>query len=110
MNICDVFNKYLRASAASAIHASHCPTEGDDIEKLLAELSVFGDPKLIKMDTGWWCFIDAVGATRGTRLTVSSANHHNRPAHAISECLDRVKASGLPFRTDNMETPSQCGI
>jgi hypothetical protein len=98
LNIAHLFNRLILACAASKKNSPICDENSDNIENLLAQLNEFGDPKLIKMDTGWWCFIEAPGAVSGTRLNVSSANQHTHPAQAIAECLDRAQASGLPQR------------
>jgi len=66
------------------------------MDDLLAALSLYGNPKLIKMETGWWCFIESADQDVGAKLTIGSEIRHTHPAHAISECLQRVEASGLP--------------
>lgn len=98
MKIAYLFNRLTRVGACAKENPSDSPRDSEGIDSLLAQLSVFGDPKLIKMDTGWWCFIEVTGASPGTRLTVSSANEHTQPASAVAECLQRVQDSGLSHR------------
>lgn len=106
MKISHLFNRLTRVSACAEENPIARTRDSDSIDSLLAQLSVFGDPKLIKMDTGWWCFIEVTGAIAGTRLTVSSANHHTGPASAVAECLQRVQDSGLPHRAQaSIEKP-----
>lgn len=80
--------------------AVQTPACDDPLEKttdaLLAELSQYGNPKLIKMDTGWWCFIESADVGVGAKLTIGSEIRHTHPVHAVSECLKRVEVSGLP--------------
>jgi len=67
-------------------------------EEMLVELSMYGNPKLIRMHSGWWCFIEAFSSDVGSQLTIGSEINHRQPSTAISECLDRVQASGLEKR------------
>ena len=76
-------------------HSVDCERTADD---MLVELSMYGNPKLIRMRSGWWCFIEAFGSDVGSQLTIGSEINHWQPSHAVSECLDRVQASGLQKR------------
>lgn len=68
------------------------------VDDMLVELSLYGNPKLIHMQSGWWCFIEVFGDNVGAQLTIGSEINHRQPSSAISECLDRVQASGLKKR------------
>ena len=75
-------------------------------DELLAELSLYGRPKLLLMNTGWWCFIEATDDTAGAKLTIGSEICHGQPSSAISECLERVEVSGLPKQPVPNTTPT----
>jgi hypothetical protein len=105
MNIANIIHnftwRYLKTIHRHEIHSE----QGKTTDDLLAELSQYGHPKLLQMDTGWWCFIEATDATAGAKLTIGSEIRHTHPARAISECLQRVEASGLPKHPTPDTTP-----
>ena len=96
MNITTIIHNFMwRRSETMRLDDSSANHE-KSIDDLLAELSRYGHPKLLQMDTGWWCFIEATDGTAGAKLTIGSEIRHVHPAHAVSECLQRVEVSGLP--------------
>jgi hypothetical protein len=96
MNIIDIIHN-LRWCCKGTMPTQACDHNLENTtDALLAELTQYGNPKLLKMDTGWWCFIESADVKAGAKLTIGSEIRHTHPAHAVSECLKRVEVSGLP--------------
>lgn len=88
--------RHLKSSDVNSnLETDHSVAFKSTAEEMLVELSMYGNPKLIRMHSGWWCFIEAFGSNAGSQLTIGSEINHRQPINAISECLDRVQASGL---------------
>jgi hypothetical protein len=99
MNIFNIFRNSTRRAAQNRAPG----TFGHDFEKSmgnhLEELSLYGNPRLAKLETGWWCYLEASDAGSGVKLSIGSEIRHVHPADAIAECLQRVRASGRPQLT-----------
>lgn len=67
-------------------------------DEVLVELSMYGNPKLLKTPSGWWCFIEVFDANVGSKRTIESEIFHRQPGNAISECLERTQTSGIQKR------------
>jgi hypothetical protein len=91
----NIIRHLKRSDVNSNLETDHSVAIKSTAEEMLLELSLYGNPKLIRMQSGWWCFIEAFGSDVGSQLTVGSEINHRQPSNAISECLDRVQASGL---------------
>ena len=96
MNIMDIIHNFTWQYSAMKHRHENCAEQDKTSDDLLVELSQYGHPKLLQMDSGWWCFIEATDVAAGVKLTIGSEIRHMYPAHAISECLQRVEVSGLP--------------
>jgi hypothetical protein len=95
----NIFNIFWNSKRRNSQQIS--PTMmGNDIEKsmenLLEELSCYGNPRLAKLDSGWWCYMQASDAVHGVKLNIGSEIRHTHPKAAIAECLQKVRASGSP--------------
>lgn len=94
----NIIRHFKPSEVNSNLETGHRVAFKSTAEEMLMELSVYGNPKLIRMQSGWWCFIEAFGSNAGSQLTIGSEINHTHPSNAISECLDRVQASGLQKR------------
>jgi hypothetical protein len=97
-----IFKNIIRHLNLSHINSNlethHSVAIKSTAEEMLVELSMYGNPKLIRMHSGWWCFIEAFVSDVGSQLTIGSEINHRQPSTAISQCLDRVQATGLQKR------------
>lgn len=96
MKIASIIHNFIWPKPAPFKPRGQNTIQTRSIEELLAELSFYGRPKLLQTETGWWCFIDATDDSAGAKLTIGSELFHSHPVEAISVCLQRVEASGLP--------------
>lgn len=101
MKIITIINNFLCRSTDSPLRDDRSAMPRKTTDDLLLELSQYGDPKLLKTDRGWWCFIENVNSAAGARLTIESEIRHHHHGDAISECLERAQASGLLKRPNS---------
>jgi hypothetical protein len=95
MKIITIIHNFIWSKPVPFDHQNRNTSHGRSIEKLLVELSLYGRTKLLQMDTGWWCFIEATDATAGARLVIGSEINHTHPSDAIAECFHSVEGSGF---------------
>lgn len=63
-----------------------------ELDQALEMLCHWGRPKLFRMHSGWYCFVDIGLNAQGTLVTVDSSAHHESPTSAALECLERARA------------------
>lgn len=74
-------------------HASNSSLiEELELDQALEVLCQWGRPKLFRMPSGWYCFVDIGVDAQGTLVTVDSDTHHESPTLAARECLKRARA------------------
>jgi hypothetical protein len=71
--------------------ASNSSSEVLDLDQALAELCQWGRPKLFRLPSGWYCFVDIGLNPKGAQITIDSNAFHNSPTLAARECLARAR-------------------
>lgn len=93
-----IIDKLSFSNAHLKLKPEHFTNTKRTADEMLVELSMYGNPKLLKTQSGWWCFIEVFDANIGSKHSIESELLHRQPGNAVSECLDRVQASGLKKR------------
>lgn len=58
---------------------------------MLQELGKYGQPHLIKMESGkWWSYINVFVPMDGMKVRVDSESNHSTPDSAVQECAARL--------------------
>ncbi len=60
------------------------------LEQLLGSLAAYGNPRIARLDSGWFCKVDMSVLPAGASFEVSSEFGHDSPMAAAIECEDRV--------------------
>jgi hypothetical protein len=66
-------------------------SEALDLDQALTELCQWGRPKLFRLPSGWYCFVDIGLNPKGTLITLDSSAFHASPTLAACECLARAR-------------------
>lgn len=69
------------------------PKVDKSLESKLDWLCGFGEPRLGRLDTGWYARVDMRVSVRGSAYEVRSEFGHATATSAIDECIERVKAT-----------------
>jgi hypothetical protein len=80
------FNKLLNRQASNI-----SSSEVHDLDQALTVLCHWGRPKLFRMPSGWYCFVDVGLNPEGTLITIDSNAFHASPTLAARECLARAR-------------------
>jgi hypothetical protein len=62
-----------------------------ELDQALTVLCHWGRPKLFRLPSGWYCFVDIGLDAKGTQITVDSNTSHASPTLAALECLARAQ-------------------
>lgn len=71
--------------------------EAMDLERVLCALARFGEPTMMKMDRGWWCFMKVHVSAVGAVLKVESESNAKSPTVAARQCAERLVATIKQF-------------
>lgn len=93
-----IIDKMSFSDAQLTLESEHSTNTKRTVDEILLELSLYGNPKLLKTPSGWWCFIEVFDANVGSKHTIESEIIHRQPGNAVSECLVRTQASGVQKR------------
>ena len=61
------------------------------LEDKLTELAKFGDPKLVKTNRGWWCYMEVFVTGKGVTVEVKGENGNETPRQAVDQCMERLE-------------------
>lgn len=70
---------------------SNSSSEVLDLDQALTVLCHWGRPKLFRLPSGWYCFVDIGLNPKGTLITIDSNAFHPSPTLAALECLARAR-------------------
>ncbi len=70
-----------------------------DLESSLNSLCSFGQPKLSKMDNGWYCRIDMFVSSEGASFEIQSNFDHKTPSDAVNTLIERLQKTLSDFKT-----------
>jgi hypothetical protein len=63
-----------------------------ELEQVLLHLNQFGQPRLSRMDAGWYCACEMFVSAAGADVKIKSEFNHTTPTQAAQVCLERVSA------------------
>jgi hypothetical protein len=95
VNLKTIIDKLKFSDPKLTMEPEHFDNTKRTADEMLVQLSMYGNPKLLKTQSGWWCFIEVFDANVGSKHTIESEIIHLQPGNAISECLYRTQASGV---------------
>jgi hypothetical protein len=78
----DLLNRHTTSNSSSEVL---------DLDQALTELCQWGRPKLFRLPSGWYCFVDIGLNPKGAQITIDSNAFHASPTLAARECLARAR-------------------